>query len=326
MASVLTLKRDLNREISPVYVIAGTDGYLLDYAVKAVKDKTVVNPEWDLTVFDGGETAFTDVIADCNYPSMTGDRRTVVCYYPEIKTVGGEGDEFRNYLKNPNPDTVLILVLQKLPDNFGGLEKFCHIADCSPLDKNTIADKFIPLFRSEYGAEIGEQAASLLIESCSGNLGRIANEYAKLAAFKNYSGEITEEDIERTVVPSMDEKVFAIAENIACGKYPRAFEIADGLIKINNEKPYAVMAAVASQFRRMLHIALNPDKGDYELSKILGVKEFAVKKSRQLAAKYTQKKLKAVFDFCTEAEYNFKSGRTSELNALYQSLLTICGI
>ena len=324
MASVLTLNRDIASGLEKIYIVWGNDGFLIKYAVNTVKSESVENEEWDLTVFDGGEISISEVIANCSYPSMTGRIKTVICYYPEIKTVSREGEIFKEYLKNPNPDVVLILVMQKLPENFISMEKYAHIVECNHLDKITIAEKFIPLFKDKFGCRIDSKGASLLADRCLNNLGRIEKEYEKLSAFKNYKDNITLDDVEIFVSPSMEDKVFAIAENLATGKYAKAFEITEGLIKIYNEKPYFVMAAVTSQYKRMLHIALNAEKSDFELAKILSVKEFAVKKSRSLSAKYTQKKLKSIFDRLTQAEYEFKSGQSGELNALYQCLLYIC--
>lgn len=57
--------------------------------------------------------------------------------------------------------------------------------------------------------------------------------------------------------------------------------------------------------------------------KLLGIKEYAVKKTREQAKTFKKKSLKKAVDFLCECDYGSKSGKTSFEDALTVALFEI---
>lgn len=64
----------------------------------------------------------------------------------------------------------------------------------------------------------------------------------------------------------------------------------------------------------MFHSVLS-NLSDFELSEILGVKEYAVKKARMAGGKYTKVRLKEIIDMLVNTEFSFKSGQMTDETA-----------
>ena len=69
-------------------------------------------------------------------------------------------------------------------------------------------------------------------------------------------------------------------------------------------------------FKRMQYISLN--KNDDELAKILNIKPYAIKMSRQNIAKNGVKYYLSLYEKYIELDHKIKSGKISATNALYE--------
>ena len=77
-----------------------------------------------------------------------------------------------------------------------------------------------------------------------------------------------------------------------------------------------VFSYMGKYFKRMQYVALN--KNDEELSKILSLKPYAIKMSRQNVAKNGIKYYINLYDKYVELDYKIKSGQIAVKNALYE--------
>ena len=93
---------------------------------------------------------------------------------------------------------------------------------------------------------------------------------------------------------------------------------------MNAEKKYSILGAefltpgdkqmllvsLYNHFRRMFY-CLTTKEGNATVAEMLGVKEYAVKKTREQASKFTAKRVKAIVDRLAAADAAFKSGEKS---------------
>ena len=79
-----------------------------------------------------------------------------------------------------------------------------------------------------------------------------------------------------------------------------------------------------AHFRRLLYVAITPY---YErMPSDLGVKEYAVKKAKEQAARFTPLKLKKICDILQSADYGIKSGKMTDKTALELTVLRALGM
>ena len=76
----------------------------------------------------------------------------------------------------------------------------------------------------------------------------------------------------------------------------------------------SLISMLFSHFRRLLFVSLNPSSDT--LASDLKVKEYAVKMAVRQAARFTPRRLKAIFDRLNEIDAAVKSGLCVDKNAL----------
>lgn len=164
---------------------------------------------------------------------------------------------------------------------------------------------------------IDGSARHLLMEYTGGDTARIQTEMQKLIAYTG-GKTVREADVKELVENTVENQIYEFTGALAERNKTLAMNI---LVRFEESgaAPAYLLAALSSQYRRMLHAALSK-KSDAETAAFLGVKEYAVKKARESAAKYTVVKLKNCLDALTDAEYSFKSGAMSEETAFGRAM------
>ncbi|MDD3946564.1 MAG: DNA polymerase III subunit delta [Clostridia bacterium] len=190
------------------------------------------------------------------------------------------------------------------------LRKLFVKIDANRLEESELGN----ILRDKYGdISIPYKAFSILVAYCNRDMSRIHSELIKLKAYKD-GGQITAEDVRLNVADTTENAIYELSNALALRNNARAYEIMDKFFSRNVSCSY-MLASLAGQYRRMLYAALSP-LPNAELAELMGAKEFAVKKARDAASKYTKKRLKDSLDTLTQAEFAFKSGIMSDDTAL----------
>lgn len=176
------------------------------------------------------------------------------------------------------------------------------------------------IFNSFGEKGIDGAAAELLIEYANRDMARISNEIEKLKA---YAGKRTvkADDVKELVANTTENEIYEFTNALAAQNRLAAMRILERFAARGISYSY-LLAALTGQYRRMLHAALS-DRSDAELAALLGIKEYAVKKSREAASRYTKVRLKNCLDALTEAELSFKSGEMPEDTAFKKAVLKL---
>ena len=75
-------------------------------------------------------------------------------------------------------------------------------------------------------------------------------------------------------------------------------------------------------FRKLLFASVSSES-DGALAAHLGIKEYAVKKAREQARRFSTKRLKAVVDKLSEEDSLFKQGKIEAQSAMWNGILNI---
>ena len=127
--------------------------------------------------------------------------------------------------------------------------------------------------------------------------------------------------VEMVVTKDADYQIYELAENIANGKTDKAYETLKSMLT-KNESEQKLFVSIYYHFRRLFYSLISV-ASDSELAKSLGVHEYAVKKARQQAKKFTPKRLKGIVDKLAEYDTAFKSGKLTLTDALFNSIFNI---
>lgn len=298
-------KHILSRKLEPAYLITGEDAFLIGGALKFFRSLCPNMPDFNLCELSA--PASVSVISEACESLPIGDDYRVVTVIQCKTDLSG----LIKYLDSPNPTTVLVFVAEKPESNLSKIMSRLTIVDCSKLDRRTMLS-WIAAKTKELSSGITESAANLLIDYCGGDMSRIASEHAKLCAYRT-DGIIGDDDVISLTEPTLDFKIFELSEAVASKQPKKAAMVLKNLSE-SGASPISLIGMLYSHFRRLLYVAITPQ---YErMASDLGVKEYAVKKAKEQAMRFTPVKLKRICDNLTAADYNIKSGKMLDKNAL----------
>ncbi len=308
-----TLKKRLSEGLARVYVVEGDDYYLFDKAFLMIKNACGITlDDFNVNVFDEESFSTDKLFAATELLPIIDEKRLVVIKGGRLS----EGDKKRTteiLLHIPKTTVVVVLDYNK---NFEFLKKDFVLVDANRMDKELVK-KLITAYLAKISKKIDADAMDELIESCNGYLTRIMNELNKLVCFDLDSENITKESVDKLVNKDIEFSVFELTEALSKKDGDKAIR----LLKLM-EKDQGVFALISNQFRRLFYASIS-DLTNAELAGLLGVKEFAVMKARQLAKGFSKAQLKKICSLLEEMDYAVKSGAMLQTNALYLLVFNI---
>ena len=178
-----------------IYLIASDDDFLIRKNIEKIKSKL---NGFEEVSYDLKEDSLTRVIEDLDTLNFLVSGKVVVAHNAYFltsekpKNVIEQNIEFlEKYIKNPNPDNVLILTCKRLDERKGIvklLKKSVKIVETS-LDIYKLITENLEDYRMDRDAQ------KFLIDRTLNNYERVNNELEKLKLYKYDSKVITKEDV-----------------------------------------------------------------------------------------------------------------------------------
>lgn len=313
------LKRSLAERVEPIYLVTGEDAFFLSHSVKLIIGDRVTNPALNLSNFDGSEIKGNIdklLAALVSYPFMS-DKRVVVVkeYYPnaqDLKALSG-------YFENPCETTILIFCNSASSDNIAK-QKNVTTVDCSKGDLLLLSG-WISNRAKSVGLTVSNLAVNKIIDYCCYDMTRINGETEKLISYALGKKQITEEDVDAVCVKETDYKLYEVVDFIASRRYDRAYESFTEMLDSAGDGQ-KLFVSLYYHFRKLFYVSVSNDS-DKTLSEYLGIKEYAVKKAREQARRFSPKRLKAVTDKLAEEDADFKQGKLEAQSAIWNGILNI---
>lgn len=313
------LKRSLAERVEPIYLVTGEDAFFLSHSVKLIIGDRVANPALNLSNFDGSEikgNADKLLAALVSYPFMSEKRAVVVKeYYPnaqDLKALSG-------YFENPNDTTMLIFCNSAPSDNIAK-QKNVTTVDCSKGDLLLLSG-WISNKAKSAGLTVSNLAVNKIIDYCCYDMTRINGETEKLISYALGKSQITEADVDALCVKETDYKLYEVVDFIASRRYDRAYESFTEMIDSAGDGQ-KLFVSLYYHFRKLFYVSVS-NESDKALSEYLGIKEFAVKKAREQARRFSPKRLKAVTDKLEKEDADFKQGKLEAQSAIWNGILNI---
>lgn len=305
-----TLKQRLQKKIEPCYLVQGEDILLYDKALELIKDACNLQlEEFNFIKFD--EDSFNgDAVIDTLQTLPMGSQKKIVL----LKNVTKLSEDFKKkliaYLKNPVLSSCLVI--------FDFFNKFDFIisekVSAKRLDEKSLAE-IIEKEITDSGKLIKKDAVELLISYCCDYYSLIHNELQKL---KSCNRDVIEtRDIENMVTREVEYTVFELTEALSKKDADKAVSLLNLM-----DKDTKTFSLIANHFRRLFFVSISKES-DADLSKLLGVKEFAVVKARQLAKNFSKIQLKNIYELLDDVDFYIKNGEMQIENALYYLIFGI---
>ena len=305
-----TLKSRLQKKVETCYVVQGEDVLLYDKALELIKKAANLQIEdFNFTVFDEDNFSEEKVLDSLQTLPMGSEKRIVL-----LKNVAKFGENFKkslqNYTKNPVLSTILVI--------FDFFNKFDFLISekisAKRLDDKSLQEIVVAELK-KYEKTITPSACQKLIEACCNYYSLIKNELDKLASCLD--DEITDKTIDKLVCKETEFTVYELTEALS----RRDADKAVGLLNLMN-KDTKTFNLVLNHFRRLFFASIS-DLSEKELADLLGVKEYAVVKAKQLAKNFTKLQLKNIYEMLNDVDFYIKNGQMQVENALFYLIFGI---
>lgn len=307
-----------------IYVITSEDDFLIRKNIEKIKSKLVGFEEVN---YDLKEDSIERVIEDLDTLNFLVKGKIIVArnaYFltsEKPKNVILQNVEIlEKYIKNPNPDNVLILTCKKMDERKSivkSLKKYANIEEAE-LDIYKLISENLENYQMD------KETQRFLVDRVLNNYERVLNELEKLKLYKYDSKIITKDDIEMVVTKTIDDNIFSLIDAIVNKDKKNAFMIYEDML-LHNEEPIKILILLANKIRLLYQVKVLSKTiySDDEIGRIIGSHPYPVKLARGIIHKFNEKDLLKYLHELSNIDINIKTGKTYQNIGLEQFILTL---
>lgn len=322
MAYMDVIKQVKNKQISPVYLLYGSDTYFIQNLKKHItKSVLSADEQENAASYDLEETPIQEVIADAETYPFFGEKNLIIANNPTFLKAKPDKLPFehdlnmvQHYLENPADYSVIVFIAQyekiderkKISKLF---KKNAAVANCSPIKEGDVS-KWITDQADQLHITIDQAAYDVLEGEISTNLYLLKNELSKLALYVGEGGTISREIAEKLISHTANSSSLRLVDAVIDRDIRKAISIYKDLEKMK-EEPIALIALLAFQFRTIFRVKLLKQKGysQFQMQKQLSAHPYVIKIAYGRESKFTVDTLKFIIDKLTTADAAMKQGK-----------------
>ncbi|MGH3148044.1 MAG: DNA polymerase III subunit delta [Rubrobacter sp.] len=260
--------------------------------------------------YDAAGTSPEAVVSACNSFSLFGEGPFVVVRNLDAWNAAQKAVVVE-YLKDPPPDSDLVLVGKKL----GSREKLLAAVKKSgeahnfEQPKGKALVKWVVGHARKLGLDLPEDVAEDLTIRCSGDKMRLLRETEKLVLFVG-DGQATHEDVAVLCSPDVQSNIFAFVDSLAAGRTDRAIKLLDDLIE-TGEPPLRLTFMIRRQFQLVARARalLEGGASQGDVARELKVPPFVARKLEEQGRNLDDRDLERALALVLDLESGLKGGR-----------------
>lgn len=310
--------------MNAIYLIVNEEHFLVEREIsKIIKNKKDI----EVIRHDMKEVSLEQVLEDLNTMNFFTSSKIVIadnCYFLTSEKPKGvieqDTTNLEKYIKQPNPENILILNCSKL-DERKSIVKLLK-KEAKLIEGNIDIYQLIKENLEDYQMDRKEQQK--LIERTLSHPERTLQELEKLKLYKYDTKIILGEDIDRLVTKTIDDNIFTLIDAIVKKDKPKAFEIYEDML-LHNEEPTKILILLANRIRLLYQVKVLSKTiyRDDEIGRIIGSHPYPVKLAREIIYQFREKELLEYLKKLATIDMEIKTGKTYQNIALEQFILTL---
>jgi DNA polymerase-3 subunit delta len=334
--SAAEILKDLKKKsYAPLYLLHGDEPYYLDKVADFIEENALspADRSFNQFIFFGKDLTIPALLANAKRFPMMAERQLVMI--KEAQALQGlEQKEMQvaleNYIKNPLPSTILVLVFKTSADERKSWVKtFDKVGLVMPSKK--LYDNKLPDWILEYchenGLKISRKAIEMLVENVGNDLKRLASEIDKIKLNLRIDEEINAQVVERYVGISKEYNYFEFQKALINRDVLKANQIVNFFAANPKDNPLApIVLLLYNFFSKVLLTHATPDKSERNLAAVLGVNPFFTKDYLQAIRSYNLAKVVQILGEIKRLDLKSKgveSGSLSDGEALREATFRI---
>lgn len=292
-----------------VYLLNGNIYQIKEYINTLIKDNNI--DEININKYELDAYNYKNVLEDASSISLFEDNKMIIVSNASIfsssnKTIPLE--PFEEYLSNPNPNTILVFILEEKIDERKKITKLIrkngYVKEYS--DINDIPS-FIKEILGNY--KIKDDALAEFIKLVDNNTYNIINELEKLKLYKDNDLIITKDDVLNVTTKNVDVDLFKLMDAIMDNNKDLALKYYDNML-IYNTEPIQIIIALANKYRLMYQVKTLKTLGytDNDIARELKQSPNYIYVLNKLSKSYNDNYLLEELKTLASLDYNIKSG------------------
>lgn len=296
-----------------IYVYQSANEYLLNQAVDEQIKKLEVDP-FNLIRYDLLETPSAIVLEDLQTIAFFSDLKVIVVSHMEslLQDSNDILQLWAAYMKKPNPDVVLIILLTDMIDRSSilgdAIDKYAYIETIKQPSMESYP-QFVKTMFEEAGYDITDAAVEALLSRTNYDLTLLTQEAEKLKIYTIDEKKINEFNVMQLVSRNLEEHIYELTNALLAKQQAKTIDIYHDLLT-NNEDPLRILNVIVNKMRELMHVRILLNQG---LRQDDIANYFHVSRGRAYymvkAAKHVQiKNIETQLNKLGELDFNIKSG------------------
>jgi len=216
----------------PVYVLRGTDPFLMAKGRATVRERTIgdADPGLALAEFDGAEAAAPDVLDALRTLPLLADRRLVLVRDADAFLNAGTRPLLEKYLAEPSEAGVLCLEVGSWNPSTRlakAVSRVGLVVACEADKPNMIPAWLQKQAESQFGKTLTFEAAQMLQAFLGDDFAALTHALDALALYVGQADLIEATHVDALVSRGHHERVWALCDAVAEGQVARALELLD---------------------------------------------------------------------------------------------------
>ncbi|WP_345239783.1 DNA polymerase III subunit delta [Pontibacillus salipaludis] len=328
------LKEIKKKQFDPVYLLYGTETYLIQDIQQALVKNAVPDEEQDvnLSVYDLEEVPIQEVMMDAETFPFLGERKLLLCKNPSFLKakpdklqIEHDVSVLQRYLEQPAEYSIVVFIApyEKIDERkkiVKQMKKSGKVIPCQSLKEHEMAS-WVQSLAKDLHIDIESPAIDVFIQENGTNLMSIQNELEKMALYVGEGGTITKEVADLLAAHNSQSSALKLVDAVMNQNVEKAILIYKDLEK-QNEEPIALLALLASQFRLIYQTKLLQQKGytQNQMTQQIKAHPFAIKMALGRARGFNEQQLGTIMQLLTDTDAAMKQGRM-EKNLAFELLL-----
>jgi len=324
MTSEELLRKLRANQIPELILLHGQETYLVQQAVAAVRRAVLENDRDDFNdnQFYGKECTASRVSDAASTLPVFAHKRLVTIRDAHLLPAA-ELDALLPYLKNPAPETCLLLVADKIDNRrkfFQQFKKSGVVVEYKPLAERELPGH-IKTYFYDHDISITADALTLFCGMVGGSLNEVHGELEKLRTYIGSRNLVDVADIQAVVSRGRAENIFELGNAVGRGDAGRALLLLNNLLTAG-EAPLKILSLVVRHFRQLWKVReLQVQKrSNKEIAGGAGVPFFVVEGMVAQGKRFSRQDFQQAYELFLETDLAMKSSG-ADAEALLESLL-----
>ena len=293
------------------YLIYGTDKSRIHKKIEEIKEKLKIE---EIIKYSLDKDNLEDIILDASLVNMFSSTKLILIDDANIFTTSKKEIDTKvleDYLNNYNSDTYIIFECnQEKVDTrkkiYKKIKELGEIIEIVKPDKKSIKEYILNLAKkNNYVIE----DIDYLTNKIGTDVNNVDNELTKLFIFKTEDKKITNKDIDKLIIPSLEDEIFALSDAVIKNETKRSLDLLEEFINKNYDE-MQIIILLANSFRFMYQVKYlsNKNMSSDMIAKELSANPYRVKINLKNCYYYSESDLLLYLKKLADLDKNIKLG------------------